>query len=138
MLSSFRNAQKRYQNTRVNTASQKELLIMLLQGGIKFLRMAEESIQEEQFEKANNYLIRAQEVVNELRVSLDMERGGEFAERMDVLYDFMYRRLVQANTKKDAETVVQVREMFQELLDTWEQALQNGSTEASSGINQRA
>ncbi len=134
-----KDARQTYQNTRVNTASRKDLLFMLLQGGIKFLHLAEESLREDRLEEANEHLIRAQEVVSELRASLDRKRGGEFAERMDALYDFMYRQLVSANVQKDPQPAVRVREMLEDLLSTWQEGLgqEEGET-GGGGIDQRA
>jgi len=134
-----KDARQRYQTTRVNTASQKDLLFMLLQGGIKFLHLADESLQQDRFEEANEYLTRSQQVIGELRASLDLKRGGEFAERMDALYDFMYRQLVSANVNKDPQPAVQVREMLEDLLSTWREGLHEIKDESGGGgIDQRA
>ncbi len=115
-------AQQQYLKTGVETASQPKLIIMLYQGAVKFLNLAEKMIKEENYEKSNNHLIRVQTIVNELRVSLDREKGGEVAENLDSLYDYMHNRLIKANIEKDLEIIDEVRKILQELLESWKEA----------------
>ena len=115
-------AQQKYKETGIQTASQGQLIIKLYRGAIKFLNLAEKFIEEEDIEQANNHLIRVQQIINELRYSLDHEKGGEVSANLEALYDFMYRTLVDANMDKDVEKIDQVREIMKELLEAWEEA----------------
>jgi flagellar protein FliS len=74
-------------------------------------------------EQIHTNLIRAQSVVRELMVTLNLEQGGEVAASLMKLYDYMYYQLVDANVKKDAVPVRMVRQMLEELKSTWIEAI---------------
>ena len=114
-------AHKKYKQVQVKTANNEKLLIMLYQGCVKFLRLAKKSIDENDIEGTNNYIIRAQDIIRELRNTLNMEKGGEIATNLSQLYDFMLRQLVEANINKDSEKIEVVEDMMVELLDSWKQ-----------------
>ena len=114
-------AHKQYKQVQVKTANKEKLLIMLYQGCIKFLRLAKKSIEEEDIQGANNYIIRSQDIIRELMNTLDMEKGGEVATNLYSLYDFMNRKLIEANVDKDIEKIETVEEMMMELLESWKQ-----------------
>jgi len=114
-------AHKKYKQVQVKTANNEKLLIMLYQGCIKFLKLAKKSINENDIEGTNNYIIRAQDIIRELRNTLNMEKGGEIATNLSQLYDFMLRQLVEANINKDSEKIEVVEDMMLELLDSWKQ-----------------
>ncbi len=115
-------AQQQYRKTGIETASPQKLLTMLYQGAIRFLNIAEKTIKEKDYEAGNNNLIRVQAIVVELRASLDREKGGEVAENLDSLYDYMYNRLIKANIEKDLEIIDEVRTLLKELLESWQEA----------------
>ena len=114
-------AHQQYKQIQVKTANKGKLVVMLYQGCIKFLKLAKESIENEKLEEANNYIIRSQDIISELMNTLDMERGGEIASNLYQLYDFMNRKLIDANVKKDKKKLEIVENMLLELLDSWKQ-----------------
>ena len=114
-------AHKQYKQVQVKTANKEKLLIMLYQGCIKFLRLAKKSIEDEDIQGANNYIIRSQDIIRELMHTLDREKGGEVADNLYSLYDFMNRQLIEANVNKDVEKIEVVEDMMMELLDSWKQ-----------------
>jgi len=118
-------AHKQYKEVQVKTANNKKLLIMLYQGCIKFLKIAKKSIKEDDLENANEYLKKSQNIINELRYTLDMENGGEISNNLYRLYSFMYSELISANVKKDIEHIEIVEEMMLELLDSWKEIINN-------------
>lgn len=115
---------QKYKNTKVETANQEKLLIMLYNGAIKFIKQAKEGIQEQDYELVNNKLNRSQAIITELRTTLDEEQGGEIAQNLDALYEYMNRRLVQANVNKELEPIDEVLSMLRELKETWQQAIE--------------
>jgi len=125
----MRDAFQRYQQIQVETANKGKLLIMLYQGCIKFLRLAKKSIDEKDPEGANHYLIRSQNIVNELRSTLDLEKGGKIAENLDKLYDFMLVQLIEANIKKDGEMIQIVEKLMLDLLNAWQEIIEGQETE---------
>lgn len=118
------NAYNVYKKTQVSTASQGELLLMLFDGAIKFANQAKDMISHRQLEKANEKLIRCQDIVNELITSLNLDTG-EIANNLHQLYSYIYERLVQANIKKDIEQLDEAIYMLSELRDTWRQVVKH-------------
>ena len=124
-MAAANNAQFTYQATRISTATKEQLLLITYDIGIKACRTAENAMSAKapDYDLANKEVIRAQEVIRELMVTLNKERGGEMADKLMQLYEYMYQLLVDANMKKDPENVRTVRGMLEELKQTWENAL---------------
>lgn len=114
-------AHQHYKQVQVKTANKEKLVIMLYQGCIKFLRLAKNGVENNDIEQANNYIIRSQDIIRELMNTLDMERGGQIANNLYQLYDYMNRTLIEANINKDIEKIEIVENMMLELLDSWKQ-----------------
>ncbi len=123
MLNPYAQSAKQYQKQQVETASPEELLLLMYDGAIRFLNVARKAIEEKNIEKTHNNLIRAQHIVTELMASLDMEIGGEVAQNLFRLYDYLHYRLVQANIKKDTAMIDEVLTHLRSLKETWEQAI---------------
>ncbi|TDX58938.1 flagellar export chaperone FliS [Orenia marismortui] len=117
------NPYQKYKNAQYETASQEQLLMMLINGTIKFSRQAKSALETKDIEIANNKLKRVQAIINELMVTLDMEKGGDIAENLYNLYEYINRRLIQANIRKDLEIVEEVLELLQDLKDGFEDAI---------------
>ncbi|GAB6138170.1 flagellar export chaperone FliS [Halanaerobaculum tunisiense] len=117
------NPYEKYKNTQIETAAQEDLVLMLYKGAIKFINQAKLGLEDNDYETVNNRLNRTQAIVQELMTTLDMEAGGEIAENLEVLYDYMNRRLIEANVNKKAEPMDEVLDMFKELRDTWKEAM---------------
>lgn len=125
---------QQYQRTAVETGSRGQLVVMLYQGALRFLARARGHFETRNLEGINNNIIRAQEIVAELLSSLDRDTGGEIADSLAALYNYMYRRLVEANLTKDPEPVEEVAQLLRTLLPAWEQAVrQDQAKRASTG-----
>lgn len=120
---------QQYARTKIQTASSGDLVIMLYQGCIKFMRLAKKSIVKGDFQNTNEYLIRSQDIIMELLTTLDNEKGGEVAENLAALYEFLHRELIQANMKKDPKRIEQVEEIMLELLEAWQEAVKQDRKE---------
>ena len=105
----------------VMTATKEELTLMLYEGGIKFLNQAIIALEKEDFLKANQLIVRVEDIVREFQITLD--HSYPIAEQLDPLYDYMHRRLVEANMSKDIEIVKEILGMFREFRDTWKEAM---------------
>lgn len=112
---------QQYQNNMINTASPQELTLMLYNGLIKFLNFSIVGIEEKSIEKANNYILRSQDIIEEFMRTLDM--NYEVSSGMFALYDYMNHRLIEANIKKDKAIVEEVRGFAENMRDTWAQAM---------------
>lgn len=115
------NAYNQYKQNLVYTSSPEELTLMLYNGLIKFIMRAQNAITERNIEKAANSIVRSQDIVLHFRETLDMKY--ELSQGLDVLYEYMYRRLVEANIRKDQEILGEILDMAKELRDTWAQAI---------------
>src|SRR5215216_2177040 len=102
------NAYQVYRQTQAQTADRGELVVMLYRGAVRFVTSAIQAIETSDVRKAHNNLLRAQAIVCELVETVDLERGGEIAVRLLAIYEYLNRRLVEANLRKDAEPAREV------------------------------
>jgi len=121
------SAQYTYQATQISTATKEQLLLITYDIAIRSCRLAEAALdassQSQDYDVAHREIVRAQDVIRELMVTLNTEKGGEMAQNLMRLYDYMYQQLVEANIKKDAKIVHSVLTMLEDLKSTWEEAL---------------
>lgn len=120
MYGNTSSAYKTYETNYVTTATPEKLLVMLHEGAIKFLRLAELAIDDKNIERRSHNLVKAQDILFELRVTLNHD-AGEIASNLEKLYEYMHHQLVQANIKNDKNLVIEVREMITELKEIWKQ-----------------
>ncbi len=110
-----------YQKTQVTAAPQKKLILMLYDGAVKNLKLALMAIDEKNIEKTNTLLLKAQNIISEFMITLDFEKGGEVADGLYSLYEYMYNSLIRANIDKDKEKVEEVIKYLEELREAWNQ-----------------
>jgi len=108
-----------YQETTVITQNQGKLIVMLYEGAIKFLKLAVKEIEANNPGEKGKLITKAEDIINELNMALDMEAGGEVAKNLRGLYMFMVRHLHQANIKQDAQKVEEVIKLLEELNHGW-------------------
>jgi len=108
-----------YQETAVTTQNKGPLIVMLYDGAIKFLRMAIKEIEAQNHEAKSKYLSKAEDIINELNVTLDMDTGGEVAMNLRKLYLFMIRHLHEDLVKQDTGKIEEVIKMLEELNQSW-------------------
>ena len=128
----------KYQQMNVTTASPMELVLMLYDECIRSLEKAEQAfgIQgPERIELINNNLLHAQDIITELAVSLDMEKGGEISGNLQRLYDFMVHHLSHANVQKIAKPITDVKKMMADLRDAWREVAHKEAPRETAPIN---
>lgn len=111
-----------YQQNSVTTASPGELTLMLYNGCLKFIRFAKKAMVENQIEEKNTNLIKAQKIIQELMMTLNMDIP--VSKNMMSLYDYLHRRLIEANTKNDPAILDEVEGFVTEFRDTWKEVIQ--------------
>jgi flagellar protein FliS len=121
--------QNKYLETAVQTASPAQLLIMLHDGAIRFGKKAIEAIQSRQYEEANDNLLRVQNIISELIITLD--RSSPIAETLLRLYEYFQHLLIQANIKKSVEPIQETLGYIAELKETWVQAARSQAASAA-------
>ena len=116
------NPYQSYQQNAVSTASPGELTLMLYNGCLKFIHIAKNGILEKNIQMKNTNIQKAQKIIQELMVTLNLEL--EVAKNMMSLYDYLNRRLIEANIKNDATILDEVEGFITEFRDTWKQVIQ--------------
>jgi flagellar protein FliS len=112
-----------YQVSAVETASPEQLTLMCYDGALKFMRRAHLACESDNLAKLSEWTGRAQAVINELNVTLNMEAGGEIARNLRDIYLFVNRHLSQAAISRDPNAIVQAMELIQTLRDSWAEAM---------------
>lgn len=110
-----------YKQNSVTTASPGELTLMLYNGCLKFLSKAKKAIEEHDIQEKNMNIQKAQAIITELMSTLNM--SIDISKQMLPLYEYMNRRLVEANIKNDIMIVVEVEGLVTEFRDTWKEVL---------------
>lgn len=114
----------KYKQTSVTTASKGQVLLMLYEGAIKFVKIAIEGIQQNDRVKKGTYILKVQDIINELSLSLNHEVGGEISRELERLYTFMIDQLTAANSTNDAKPLESVLKLLNTLLEGWQTAVQ--------------
>lgn len=110
-------AYAQYKNNKVMSASAPELTLMLYDGAIKFLNVADYAIEKKDIEKANTNIIKTEKIIDYLRNTLDMKYP--VAQDFENMYSYIARRLVEANIGKDREIVAEVNRHMHAIRDNW-------------------
>lgn len=116
------NAYNAYKTNSVNYASKEQLLLMVVDGAVKFSKIAKQGIEEKDIKKAHENIIKTQNIFYELMATLDVEKGGEWAENLMKIYDFIVQRLLEANIKKDVKIMDEIIPIIEDIRDTWHEA----------------
>ncbi|MBI6872726.1 flagellar export chaperone FliS [Clostridium aciditolerans] len=116
------SAYNAYKTNSVNYASKEQLLLMLLDGAVKFAKVGRQAIIDKDIKKSHENIIKTQDIFYELMATLDVTKGGDWANSLMNIYDFIVRRLTDANIKKDAAIMDEVIPLIEDVRDTWNQA----------------
>lgn len=142
----YNQALSAYRETRVKTASQGTLVVMLYDEAIKQMgavaALFDENFAKEpaRIEKANAHILKSQEIITELMASLDMENGGEIARNLLALYSWFNQQLLEANLEKKADKIIAVKNLMDQLRGAWIEVVNSTATaqnrqNAPAGIN---
>ncbi len=129
-----KNPLNEYKKTQIATANQGKLIVMLYDGAIKFLNIAIENMDPKTYDVANNNIIKAQDIITELLLSLNMKEGGEISQNLFNLYMYFKKSLLEANIKKDAGIIQGVVKMLRELRDAWDKISANEAASDKSNV----
>lgn len=118
------NAYGQYQQNQILSASPEQILLMLYDGAIRFTRQAIYGLEEENITLFHHGIKKSLAIISEFSNSLDHSVGGEIAENLDALYNFMIRELTLANLHKDIEKLRVVDRLLVDLRATWGEAVE--------------
>ena len=121
------NAAEAYKRQQVLTATPEALTLMLYNGALRFMTEGREAIERKDYEEANTSLQKAQNIITEFRVTLNMDY--EIAHQLLPLYNYVYDRLVEANLQSDLAKLDEAKTIITELRDAWAQAMKKARAE---------
>lgn len=109
-------------STAIEGADPHRLILMLFDGAAAALNSAKFCMQDNNIPAKGAAISKAIDIItNGLQASLDIEAGGELAERLAALYEYMSSRLLWANLKNDQVALEEVRGLLEEIHDAWRQ-----------------
>lgn len=117
----YSNGYNSYRTNSVNYASKEQLLLMLVDGAVKFSKIAKQAILDKDIQKAHENIVKTENIFTELRASLDLN-AGEWAKNMFDVYGFINEKLLEANIKKNADIMNEVIPLIEEIRDIWYEA----------------
>jgi flagellar protein FliS len=116
----YASASQAYLESRILSADPVELVRMLYQGAIARVRDARDHLAAGDIAARSRAISKAIEMLSELTSSLDHDRGGEIAARLSQLYDYMQRRLLEANFQQADPPLADVLGLLMTLAEGWE------------------
>ena len=105
----------------IDDASPHQLITMLLEGALERVASASGAMGRGEISVSGESIGKAIGIIDSLRVSLDREQGGQIADNLSALYDYMTRRLLEANATKDADMLGEVAGLLREIKVAWDQ-----------------
>ena len=114
------NGIKAYQETAICTQNRGQLVVMLYDGAINFLKQSIADLEQGDYASKGIRIAKATDIIIELNTVLDMDKGGQVAQNLRSLYNFMHHHLSEANLKKDATMVQDVINLLEELKQSWQ------------------
>jgi len=134
----YKDVSSSYKEAKVKTAGQGQLIVMLYDEAVKQLTKATELMRLDnegkkdpgRIEQISKAVMKTEEIITELTVSLDFDQGGEIAKNLFALYTWFNRELVEANINHDIHRILTVKDLLSDLRNTW-------STVASQKISEK-
>ncbi len=117
----YNNAAKAYGNNKVLTASPAELTLMLYDGAVKFCNIAEAALEKNDYETVNINIQKSRAIIVELTTTLNHKYP--VAEDFKRMYDYIFALLVEANMKKDMETLKRAHDEIAGMRDVWKEVM---------------
>ncbi|MGX8745376.1 flagellar export chaperone FliS [Legionella pneumophila] len=115
--------------TRIETASPHELIDLLLQGTRSHIATAQGNIQRNQIKEKGEHISKAISIIEGLKMSLNHDKGGEIAENLLQLYDYVQQILLKANLKNDEDLLAQSNMLLAEVHQAWQAINSNAGNE---------
>lgn len=113
------NPYHQYQKTAVTTASREQILLLLYEGAIRFVKQAIVAMEEKRIAEKGRTISRATAIISELMATLNFKVGGELAADLENLYIFMIDKLIEGNIDNRVECLHQVEGLLTTLYGAW-------------------
>ncbi len=115
-----------YLRTRILTAGPQQLRLMLYDGAIRFIRQGQQGLHQRDFESAYNGFSRAKRIVLELSTSLNPQIAPELCEKLNALYNYIYKLLVDTSLHRDPAIADEAVSLLEYERETWQMMMQHG------------
>lgn len=115
------NPYAQYSQNKILTASPAELTLMLYDGAIKFCNIAIMGLEQNDLQKAHNNIMRVQKIIEEFQITLNFKY--EIANDFNNVYNYLMKRLREANMTKDKTILEEVLEHLHTMRDTWKEVM---------------
>lgn len=115
------NAYSQYSNNKIMTASPAELTLMLYDGAIKFCNIAIVGVENHDIQKAHNNIMKVQKIIEEFQITLNFKYP--IANDFNNVYNYLLKRLREANLRKDKAILEEVNEHLHTMRDTWKEVM---------------
>lgn len=116
---SFQRGLSTYRQTQVQSRTPLELVVMLYDGALKFMSQGREAIERKDIPARREALSRALDIIAELQNTLNIEAGGELAQRLDELYGFVNGRILMATAENRVEPIDEATRVLSALRESW-------------------
>ena len=117
----YNNGIQMYRKTNVVTADPKRLVLMCYEGAIDCLKIGKQKIAEKDYEEKGKNIAKARDIIAELKSSLNFEKGGTIAANLDSLYNYMLKRITEADLENDTQGFDDVIGMLGDLKSAWDE-----------------
>ena len=118
------SAVQTYMTTSIETESRGRIVVLLYDGAIQFLLKAREALQHQDHASKNKWIAKARDIILELNQVLDLEAGGELAQNLRSLYNFLWRYLGEVNMKNDVQMLEKAIGILDDLSGAWRKIAQ--------------
>ena len=118
-MQQFARGAEAYRQTMVQSRSPLELVVMLYDGALRFLKETEDAMRRGDLIAKRDALSKSFAILSELQSTLNVDQGGATAESLDSLYVYMINRLTEANVQKNPAPVQEVITLLSGLRDAW-------------------
>ena len=105
----------------LDDASPHQLIDLMLSGALERVVSASGCMERNETSEAGESIGKAISIVDSLRVSLDVEKGGDIAKNLGQLYDYITRRLLEASVSQQPELLAEVASLLQEIKAAWDE-----------------
>ena len=118
-----------YHTNDISTSSQGQLIIMLYDGALQAVNQAILCMNQKDVGGQSQYILKAQDIINELSLALDIQQGGEVAKTLEQLYQFVLNQLIQANITSDTMYLESIIKVLTPLRDAWSRITESSKEE---------
>lgn len=119
---------KKYKSTQITTANQGKLILMMYDGIVKYLNLTKTGFDTKKYDVVNNNIIKAQDIITELMLALRLD-AGDIAKNLYSLYEYMNRRLIESNIKKNVEICDEILKIVEDLREVWVKVIDKVGTQ---------